>query len=174
MTLILKQLFALLKLLNSDTGENQLAAGVACGLVLGFAPAFSLQTLLIFILLFFFRIQMGAAFTMAFFFAFIAYIFDPIFHDVGVMILEMDALQSTFVTLYNLPIVPFTKFYNTVVMGAGVVSIILAPIIFIISKKLIIKYRVTVLAKIQETKFFKAMQATSFYKWYAKYQELYG
>jgi uncharacterized protein (TIGR03546 family) len=67
---------------------------------------------------------MGAAFTMAFFFAFIAYIFDPIFHDVGVMILEMDGLQSTFVTLYNLPIIPFTKFYNTVVMGANFVCTI--------------------------------------------------
>ena len=39
MTLLLKQLFAFLKVLNSDTGENQVAAGIACGLILGFAPA---------------------------------------------------------------------------------------------------------------------------------------
>ncbi|MFH0934944.1 MAG: hypothetical protein V1879_07035 [Pseudomonadota bacterium] len=48
MTLLLKQLFALIRLLNSDTGSNQIAAGVACGLILGFAPMLSLQALLVF------------------------------------------------------------------------------------------------------------------------------
>ncbi len=174
MTLILKQIFSLLKLLNSDKGENQIAAGIACGLVLGFAPVFSLQTLLIFILLFFLRIQIGAAFASAFFFALIAYIFDPVFDRVGGLILELDFLSGMFTTLYNLPIVPFTKFYNSVVMGAGVVSLLLFPVVFIFAKKLIVKYRVTVVARFERTKFWKAIKATGLYKWYAKYDELYG
>ena len=41
MTLILKQMFSLLKLLNSETGTNQIAAGVALGFIMGMAPAFS-------------------------------------------------------------------------------------------------------------------------------------
>ena len=53
MTLILKQIFALFKVLNSDKGENQIAAGIACGLILGFAPGFSPQTLLVIFILFF-------------------------------------------------------------------------------------------------------------------------
>jgi len=77
MTLILKQLFALINLLNSDTGTNQIAAGFACGLILGFAPMLSLQALLVFICLFLFRIQIGAALVSGFFFAFIAWLFDP-------------------------------------------------------------------------------------------------
>ncbi len=174
MTLILKQIFSLLKVLNSDTGENQIAAGIACGLILGFAPMFSLQTLLVFILLFFLRIQVGAAFASAFFFALIAYIFDPVFNNVGITILEMDSLKGLFTTLYNLPIIPFTKFYNSVVMGAGVTSIVLAPIIFLLSKMLIVKYRIKVLEKFKQTKFWKAVKATGLYKWYAKYDELYG
>tara|TARA_R110000868_G_scaffold204946_1_gene453112 strand:- start:4767 stop:5291 length:525 start_codon:yes stop_codon:yes gene_type:complete len=174
MTVMLKQLFALLKLLNSDTGENQLAAGIACGLVLGFAPALSLQTLLIFVLLFFFRIQMGAAFASAFLFALIAYLFDPFFDVIGQQILEISALSGFFTLLYNMPIIPFTKFYNSVVMGAGVVSLALFPLIFLGSKKLIVKYRVTVVKRFQQTKFWKAVKATGFYKWYAKYEELYG
>lgn len=174
MTLILKQIFSLLKVLNSDTGENQIAAGVACGLILGFAPMFSLQTLLVFVLIFFLRIQVGAAFASAFFFAMVAYVFDPVFDSVGMIILEMSTLKGIFTTLYNLPIIPFTKFYNSVVMGAGVTSIVLAPIIFLLSKMLIVKYRTKVLEKFQETKFWKAVKATGFYKWYAKYDELYG
>ncbi len=174
MTLLLKQLFAFLKLINSDTGENQIAAGIACGMILGFAPTFSLQTILVFILLFFFRIQIGAALLAAFFFKFPAYIFDPVFHRIGKAILEMPSLEGLFTTLYNLPIIPFTKFYNTVVMGAGVTSIVLFPFAFVFSKKLLMKYRVSVVAKFKQTKFWKAVQATSFYKWYATYDSLYG
>lgn len=174
MTLVLKQIFGLLKLLNSDTGENQLAAGIACGLVLGFAPALSLQTILIFILLFFFRIQIGAAFTSAFFFAIVAYIFDPLFDVFGQFVLELGFLKGLFTALYNLPILPFTRFYNSVVMGAGIVSILLAPFVYIFAKKMIIKYRVTIVARFQATKFWKAVKATGFYKWYVKYDELYG
>ena len=174
MTLIFKQIFALLKVLNSDTGENQIAAGLACGLVLGFAPALSLQTIFIFTLIFFMRIQIGAAFSSAFFFSLVAWVLDPIFHEFGMVILEMGALKGVFTTLYNLPIIPFTKFYNSVVMGAGILSLILFPIMFIVSKIMIVKYRETILAKFKETKFWKAVKATGFYKWYVKYDEMYG
>jgi uncharacterized protein (TIGR03546 family) len=75
MTLILKQLFAFFKLLNSDTGHNQLSAGLACGIILGFSPFISLQTLFVLMLIFFFRIQMGAAFLAAFFFKFVSCLF---------------------------------------------------------------------------------------------------
>ena len=174
MTLILKQIFSLLKVLNSDTGENQIAAGIACGLILGFAPAFSLQTVIVIVLLFFFRIQAGAAFASAFFFAFIAFLLDPVFDSIGKIVLEMGSFKGLFTTMYNMPIVPFTKFYNSIVMGALVVSFALFPIMFFVTKKLVIKYRVTVVAKFEKTKFWKAIKATSFYKWYAKYDSLYG
>ena len=42
MTILLKQVFAFLKLLNSDKGSNQISAGIACGMILGFTPAFSI------------------------------------------------------------------------------------------------------------------------------------
>lgn len=174
MTLLLKQIFAFLKLLNSDTGENQIAAGIACGLILGFAPVFSLQTLVVFVLLFFFRIQIGAAFLAAFFFKFPAFLFDPLFHSIGKTILEQPGLEPLFTTLYNMPIIPFTKFYNTVVMGAGVTSIVLFPVMFVVSRTLIVKYRKTVVERFKQTKFWKAVQATSLYKWYATYDNLYG
>jgi uncharacterized protein (TIGR03546 family) len=174
MTLILKQLFGFLKLLNSDKGEAEIAAGLACGLILGFAPSFSLQTALVIIILFFFRVQIGAAFIGMFFFKFVAFLLDPVFHQVGSVILEIEGLRGLFTTMYNLPIIPFTKFYNSVVMGAGIISISLSPIFYFIFKKLIVKYRATVVEKFKQTKFWKLVKATSFYKWYAKYDSLYG
>lgn len=174
MTLILKQLFSFIKILNSDTGENQVAAGIACGLILGFAPALSLQSFLVFIIIFLFRIQVGAALVSAFFFSIIAFLLDPLFDIVGGHILEIGALQGLYTVLYNMPIIPFTKFYNSIVMGAGVISIILFPVMFFLGKKFVSQYRNTILTKIQNTKAYKALKATTIYKWYAKYDELYG
>lgn len=174
MGLILKQIFAFLKLLNSETGSIQIATGIAAGFVLGMTPFFSLQSLLIFLCLFFFRIQIGAAFLAAFFFSFIAYLLDPVFHEVGKAILTSESFAPLFTTLYNMPIIPMTRFNNTIVMGSGVVSILLTPIIYILALKLIAKYRLTVVARFKQTKYWKAIQATSFYKWYYTYDSLYG
>jgi uncharacterized protein (TIGR03546 family) len=174
MGLILKQLFQFIKLLNSDTGTNQIASGIAAGFILGMTPVFSLQTLLVFVFIFAFRIQIGAAFIFAFFFKFIAYLLDPVFHEVGLVVLSNQNLKPLFTELYNMPIVPLTRFYNTIVMGSGVTSLLLSPFVFVLSKKLVVKYREKVLEKFKQTKFWKAVQATSFYKWYYQYDELYG
>ena len=117
MTLILKQLFGLLKLINSDTGHIQISMGLTAGFILGMTPAFSIQTILIWLTVIFFRIQIGAALISAFFFSFIAYLLDPIFHWVGSMVLESSALFGLLTSLYNLPLVPLTRFNNSVVMG---------------------------------------------------------
>lgn len=174
MTLLLKQIFAFFKLLNSDTGTNQLAAGLAMGLILGFSPILSLQTLLAFVILFFFRIQMGAAFLAAFFFKFTAYLLDPVTDILGRAVLEAESLRPLFVSLYNMPLVPMTRFNNSIVMGSGLIAIILAIPAFFLFKTLIIKYRQSVVAKFRQSKFWKAWTATTFYKWYTTYDNLYG
>ncbi len=174
MVFLLKQIFGFVKLLNSETGHIQIAAGIACGLILGFAPAFSLQTLLVIFLLFFFRIQIGAAMLAAFFFKFVAYLIDPLAHQIGSAVLETPSLAPLFTTMYNMPLVPLTRFNNSITMGSAVISIALTIPVFIISKKLIEKYRETVYARFKQTKFFKALKATAVYNWYMKYEELYG
>ena len=174
MTLLLKQIFQLLKLLNSEKGTTQIAWGVALGFVLGMTPAFSLQTILVLLLLLFFRVQIGAAFLAAFFFKFVAYLLDPLFNSVGSMVLSQESLKPLFTSLYNMPIVPFTRFYNSIVMGSGVTAILLVPFVFFFTKWFIHKYREMIYYKFKQTKFFKAVQATTFYKWYVTYDDYYG
>ena len=174
MTLLLKQLFALINLLNSDTGTNQIAAGIACGLILGFAPLLSLQALLVFVCLFLFRIQIGAAFISAFFFAFIAWLFDPVSNLLGSAILEAEALRPTFTAMYNMPLMPLTHFYNSITMGAGVVSLLLAPLVFFGSKRLILVYRAKVVARFRSSRWWKMWAGTVFFKWYTTYAKFSG
>jgi uncharacterized protein (TIGR03546 family) len=171
MGLILKQLFSFIKLLNSETGNISLALGMTCGFILGMTPTLSLHSLLIFLILFFFRIQIGAALIAAFFFKFVAFLLDPAFHAVGIKVLEMESLQGIYTTLYNMPLIPFTRFNNSIVMGSAVITFALSPIVFLLSQYFIIKYRVTVLARFKETKVWKAVEATKFYQWYYKYDQ---
>lgn len=174
MTLIFKQFFSFLKLLHSDTGTLSLSLGVCCGFILGMTPTLSLQSLLIFLLLFFFRIQIGAAFVTAFFFKFIAFLLDPAFDSIGQWALEIPSMQSLYTSLYNMPIVPFTRFNNSIVMGSAVLTIILSPIVYLLSAFMIKKYRVVVVEKFKDTKLFKAWKATSLYQWYYKYDQYFG
>jgi uncharacterized protein (TIGR03546 family) len=174
MTFLLKQIFGFFKMLNSETGGNQLAAGISAGFILGMTPALSLQSFLVFICIFFFRIQAGAAFLAAFFFAFAGWLLDPVFHSIGASVLSMEGLQSLFTMMYNVPLLPLTRFNNTIVMGSAVVTIALSPVVFFVSRALINKYRETVVARVKQTKFWKALQATSLYKWYYTYDNLYG
>ena len=172
MTILLQQLFGLIKLLNSETGTNQIAWGVAAGFVLGMSPAFSLQTIIIFLLIMLFRIQAGAAFVSAFFFTFIAYLLDPLSAALGSWILELPSMQSFYTTMYNLPIVPLTRFNNSIVMGSGALAIVLMPLAYLGAKVLVIKYRATIVQRYKDTAFWKALEATKIYKWYLRYEEL--
>ena len=173
MTLLLKQIFAFLKLLNSDTGTNQLASGLAMGLVIGFSPFLSLQTLIVITLCFFFRIQLGAAFLSAFFFKFVAFLLDPVADLIGRAVLESSVLRPAFVSLYNMPIVPFTRFNNSIIMGSGIIGFVLAIPMFFVFKSMIIKYRHALETYIKSTKWWKAMKATALFKWYDTYTKLY-
>ncbi|MCB0347362.1 MAG: DUF2062 domain-containing protein, partial [Bdellovibrionales bacterium] len=90
---------------------------------------------------------------------------------VGEMVLTAPSLQDLFTKLYNMPIVPFTRFNNTVVMGSGVVAFALSPFVYFLAKIMVSRYRDVFLARLKQTKAWKAMQATSLYKWYYKYEQ---
>ena len=68
---------------------------------------------------YFFLVVFLVVFLAAFFFAFIGWILDPVFHSLGSSILESDSLHSLFTEMYNMPLLPLTRFNNSIVMGAG-------------------------------------------------------
>lgn len=173
MELLLRQLFQLIKLLHSETGSYQIAWGIALGFVLGMTPSFSLQTVLVFLILIFFRIQIGAAFISAFFFKFMAYLMDSTFHTVGSSILKNESFKPLFTEFYNAPIIPLTRFYNSIIMGSGVLSLALTPFLFLISLWFIKKYRKNIYQNFKQSKLVIFFKTTTIYQWYAKYNEYY-
>lgn len=106
--------------------------------------------------------------------AFIARMIDPLADRVGQHILEAHALRPVFGAMYNMPIVPLTRFNDSVVMGSFLIALIAMVPSFFLFRYAIRCYRVTVVARLKNTRWWKLMQSTAFYKWYVKYEDLYG
>lgn len=174
MTILIKQLLNLIKMLHSENGTTQIAWGLTLGVILGFSPFFSLQTFLVLFILFFFRVQFGAAFLSAFVFKFVAFLIDPWANSLGQWALEEPSLRPLWTKLYNIPIIPYTRFNNSIVMGSFLVALILSPFLYFMFIFLVKKYRTTVAARFEHSKAFKAIKGSKFYLWYNKYNDLYG
>ena len=126
--------------LKGVTGLAGIAGGITWGFVLGLSPFLSLQGFLLFFGLFIFRFSWVASILSTVFFAGVAYLCAPLFHHMGEAILNIEALEGVFTFFYNSPLIPYTDFNNTVVMGAGVCAIFLAPVVFFLSRILAAKY----------------------------------
>ena len=174
MTLIIKQLLQMIKLLHSENGTHQLAIGLTLGTFLGFSPFLSLQTILIFFIILVFNVQVGAAFLSAFFFKFVAFLIDPAANWLGKKTLENQSLVPLWTDLFNLPLVPYTRFNNSIVMGSFVFAIIISPIVYLVFYKLVKQYRSKVVEKFEKSKLWKAFKASKVYELYMKYDNLYG
>lgn len=174
MTLLIKQIVNLIRLLHSDTGQNQVAAGLAFGVFLGFAPFLSLQTFFVLLICFIFRVQLGAVFISAFFFKFIAYLMDPVADPIGRSLLENEGLRPLWTYMYNVPLLPMTRFNNSINMGSFMISLILCPVLFFVFRLLVLQYQAKFVQRLEATRGWKYLKATKFYLWYKKYDDLYG
>lgn len=115
-----------------DGGEpRHLAAGFALGAALGLVPKGNLFAAVFFLLFFLFNVDKGMAFLTAGVFTAVGYAIDPLAHALGRFLLTAGALRGLWTALYDLPIVPLTRFNNTVVLGNLIIGLLLyAPLYF--------------------------------------------
>jgi uncharacterized protein (TIGR03546 family) len=91
----------------------------------------------------------------------------------GYLILaDIPFLQPLWTTLYNIPIFPFTRFNNTVVMGSFITGLILFVPIYLLSKRGVIVYREKYDVRISNSKIFKAFKTNPIVQWYVKVRNL--
>jgi uncharacterized protein (TIGR03546 family) len=113
-----------------------------------------------------------ALFSFALFSAF-AYVLDPLFHQIGFFVLaDQTGLRIFWTFLYNTPIIPLTRFNNTVVMGSLLLSVVLIWPVFFSVKKGVIWYRENIDTKMQKWKIVKAVQGSKVYEFYQKIRKL--
>jgi uncharacterized protein (TIGR03546 family) len=153
-----------LRALNSNANPRQIATAMALGMVLGLTPLFSLHNLLIVLLVFILRINLGGLLLSFGLFSGFAYILDPLFHQWGQSVLTAASLNGLWTELYNNAFWRLTSFNNTIVMGSLLFSLILFfPLLFLLSW-LIERYRqhlMKIFEKLHLTKLIKLLTGIS-------------
>jgi uncharacterized protein (TIGR03546 family) len=145
-----KKIVKLLAALNSNTRPGEIAGGVSFGFLLALQPGYTVFRIVLFILTFFLKVNLAAVLLFLFLFSIITPLLDGILDSLGGFILTLPALQSFFTSLYNIPLVPYTRFNNTIVMGGLVLGILLWLPIYVAGNRLIGLYRTTLRDRIAE------------------------
>ena len=148
-------IFKFLKELNSADSSKSIVFAVIFGLVAGFLPGFNFFTFLIFTLVLICRIPIGLFVASYIFFDFIGFLMEPVLHKTGYLILTASFLKSLWTFLYNLPLLRWSGFNNTIVMGGLVWGIVFGIILYFILNKSIEFYRKTVFEKLKTIKYLK-------------------
>lgn len=152
---------------------GQVAAGFTFGYLIGLMPFFSLQTIALALLLFLLNINLAAATAAVFLAGLLAYVLDPAIHALGYMLLvKVQLLHALWETLYNLPVAPLTKFYNTVALGSLVAGLATAGPVYWGMKKFIIAYRAGFEEKVNKWKLVRVLRGSALYRWIEKLQRL--
>jgi len=167
---ILQYISKLIKILRSGASPAQIAGGFILGMMIGLSPSFfTLTNLFLVLLLIILNVNLATAIFSYAIFSGVAYLLDPVSHSLGYQLLvKTEGLRSLWTSLYNSPLVPFTRFNNTVVMGSFVISLILLIPMYFLIKYAVIQYRKKLEPKVQNLKFIKLLKSNQIYQLYER------
>lgn len=164
---MLKLLAKLLKVLNSDAEPGYISLAFCFAMIAGLTPLMSLHNVLVLFLVCILRANLSAFLLGLLFFTGIAYLLDPLFHQLGLAMLTADSLNGLWTALYNITLFRFENFNNSIVLGSLVFSLVLFIPMYFLFNLLINKYRDHVLRWVEKSRlmqFFKASKLYNIYK----------
>ena len=126
MFFVLRPVRLLLKALLTQSTPRQMSWGLALGLLAGLVPKGNLLAVALGILIAMLRINLGVAMAAAVAVTFASSYVDPVSDYLGQYLLGHASLQSVWTRLYNTPLMPWTDFNNSVVMGSLVLGLVIA------------------------------------------------
>ena len=163
---LLKLIQSIIKTLHSDGTPGQVAAGIALGSALGLTPLVNVHNLVIFSVIVLLNVSFGGGMLGWALFVPLGFILDPVFDRVGAALLTATSLRPLWTSLYNTPLIPYTNFNNTVVLGSLVSWLALAVPIFFAARYGVARYRATIGERVQQSRLYKAVTASQVYNWY--------
>lgn len=169
----LKLVSNFIKILREGQTPAQVAGGFALGSILGLSPMFTLQGIAVWLVILVLDVNLSAATLALMVFSLFAYIFDPLFHQLGYFLLvDIDGLKGLWTTLYNAPIAPLTRFNNTIVMGSFVCALIFFTPVYFGMKKFVVAYRSSVGKRIEKMKIYQVISKSWIVQTYNRIRDL--
>ena len=155
--MFVKWIAALIVAVNANSRAGEVAAGVSFALLLALIPGGNLLWPVLFVLTFLLKINLAAELLFLALFKLAVPLADGLLHRLGALVLTRPFLSELFTGAYNLPILPFSRFNNTVVMGGLVAGLLLWLPVFLLFRHLVILYRRTLRDRIAESRPVKAL-----------------
>lgn len=175
MLLLAKFLGNLLAVLNGEESPRGIAAGFAYGAWIGLLPLTGILPMIMGLFGFLININLAMVAVGTLLFKLIAYLLDPVANNVGYLLLvKIPALKPFWTTLYNAPLIPYTRFNNTIVMGSLVIGFLLLVPNYLLGEKLLVGYRTRWRPHIQKLKIVQIFKASSIFRWYETYKGIRG
>ncbi|RLB11197.1 MAG: DUF2062 domain-containing protein [Deltaproteobacteria bacterium] len=163
---MIRMIAKLLKVLNSETEPAQISLALCFSMIMGFTPLYSLHNILAVLLVLILRVNLSAFILGWAFFSGLAYLLDPLFHQIGLVLLTLSALEGLWTSLYNITLFRLENFNNSIVMGSLFLSLVFFVPLYLILNLTIRKYREHILAWIQKTRIMQAFKASKIYSVY--------
>jgi uncharacterized protein (TIGR03546 family) len=167
---LLKLIQSIIKTLHSAGTPGQVAAGMALGSALGLTPLMQVHNLVVISLLILLNVSFGGGMLGWALFVPVGFLLDPIFDRLGLALLTAPSLRPFWTDLTNTPILPYTNFNNTVVLGSFVAWLILSIPIFFAARYGVTRYRATVGERVRQSRFYKTVTASQVYNWYRMFR----
>jgi uncharacterized protein (TIGR03546 family) len=171
---MLKLIAKFLKILNSDAEPGQISLAFCLAMIAGLTPLMSLHNLLVLLLVCILRANLAAFLLGLLAFTGIAYLLDPLFNRLGILILTAPALEPFWTSLYNLTLFRLENFNNSIVMGSLVFCLVLVAPMYFFFNLLVRKYRDHVLRWVEKSRLMKFFMASKLYTLYRQVSGLGG
>lgn len=157
---MISQIIKFIRVISSEASPMQISFGVALGMIAGLTPLMSVHNIAVLFCLLFFRINLASFLISLPLFSLLAYLLDPLFHEIGLFILKEQSLLSTWTELYNSSFWRVARFNNTIVMGSLATSLA-AFIPFVLLMNVLVKrYRSHVYVALKNSRMFKIMTSS--------------
>jgi uncharacterized protein (TIGR03546 family) len=167
MLTILKLLQSLFQTLHSEGTPRQVAAGLVLGAGIGLTPLLSAHNLVLLAALALLNVSFGGGMLGLALFTPLGFLLDPVFDRVGLALLQAPALRALWTDWYNIPLVPFTNFNNSVTLGSFVVWLVLTVPLYFLARSGITHYRATYAERVMTSKFMTGLRASKLYNIYS-------
>lgn len=116
--LVLRPLRFFARAIVDQDSPRQLALGFALGMVVGLVPKGNLIAMSLLVIVGASRVNLGTTMLGTFVFSWVGMLLDPVSHELGLWLLTQESLSGVWTWFYNQPVVPWTRFNNTVVLGS--------------------------------------------------------
>jgi uncharacterized protein (TIGR03546 family) len=137
------------------------------GAGIGLTPLFSAHNLVLFAAIVLLNVSFGGGMLGMALFTPLGFLLDPLFDRIGLVLLSSPGLRGLWTDWYNIPLLPYTNFNNSVTLGSFVVWLVLTVPLYFLGKRAIAQYRATYGERVLNSTFMKALKASKVYNVYS-------